>query len=87
MRYSDLDDAIARANNSPYGLNAYVYSRDKEAARQVAQRLEAAGAGVTAQSICQASFEGALTRIIDLVRIALLALFPGVSRQLRLCEH
>ncbi|MCB9556891.1 MAG: aldehyde dehydrogenase family protein [Deltaproteobacteria bacterium] len=41
MRYSDLDDAIARANNSPYGLNAYVYSRDKEAARQVAQRLEA----------------------------------------------
>ncbi|MCB9596448.1 MAG: hypothetical protein H6719_27240 [Sandaracinaceae bacterium] len=38
---------------------------------RVAQRLEEAGVGVTAQSICQESFQGALTRIIDLVRVAL----------------
>jgi len=38
---------------------------------RVARALEREGVGVTAQSICQASFEGALTRIIDLVRRAL----------------
>ncbi|MFD8621121.1 aldehyde dehydrogenase family protein [Streptomyces sp. DSS69] len=41
LRYTDLDDAVARANDSEYGLGASVWSRDAEAARQVAERLEA----------------------------------------------
>ena len=38
---------------------------------RVGEQLEAAGAGVTVQSICQSSFEGALTQIIGWVRRAL----------------
>jgi len=38
---------------------------------RVAQRLEAAGAGVTVQSICQNSFRGALTEIIRQIKSAL----------------
>lgn len=38
---------------------------------RVAQQLQAAGAGVTVQSICQESFETALTEIITLVKRAL----------------
>ncbi len=41
MKYRDVEDAIARANDSPYGLDAYVYSSDKVQARRVAERLEA----------------------------------------------
>lgn len=40
IRYSDVDDAIARANNSPYGLGASVWSADVDAATQVAARIE-----------------------------------------------
>ncbi|MDH0866219.1 aldehyde dehydrogenase family protein [Mitsuaria sp. GD03876] len=35
------DDAIAVANDSPYGLQAYVFSADAARARRVASRLEA----------------------------------------------
>jgi hypothetical protein len=38
---------------------------------RVAQQLEAAGAGVTVQSICQESFRGALTEIIRQIKSAL----------------
>ncbi|MEU0475974.1 aldehyde dehydrogenase family protein [Streptomyces olivaceus] len=41
LRYTDVDDAVARANDSEYGLGASVWSRDAESAAQVAQRLEA----------------------------------------------
>ena len=41
MKYDSVEDAIARANNSPYGLDAYVYTSDKCEARRVAERLEA----------------------------------------------
>jgi acyl-CoA reductase-like NAD-dependent aldehyde dehydrogenase len=39
--YDDLEDAIARANDSPFGLGGSVWGRDKEAAVAVANRLEA----------------------------------------------
>ena len=39
MRYSDLNDALARANDSEYGLCGSVWARDGERAYEVARRL------------------------------------------------
>ncbi|GLU32950.1 aldehyde dehydrogenase family protein [Trinickia caryophylli] len=41
LPYRDEEDAIAIANDSPYGLAAYVQSRDLDRARRVAFRLRA----------------------------------------------
>jgi len=40
IRYSDVDDAIERANRSPYGLGASIWSSDTERAWRLAARLE-----------------------------------------------
>lgn len=40
MKYSDIDDAIARANASPYGLGGSVWSSDLDKAAAVAARME-----------------------------------------------
>ncbi len=40
-RYSGVDDAVARANSTPYGLNASVWGRDGRRARAVAARIHA----------------------------------------------
>jgi aldehyde dehydrogenase (NAD+) len=37
--YSDVDHAVAMANDSPYGLSGYVYGKDRVAALNVAGRL------------------------------------------------
>lgn len=39
--YTDLDDAIARANDTDYGLNASVWGKDLKAAEAVGRRIEA----------------------------------------------
>ena len=41
LRYEDLNDAIARANDSDYGLGCTVWSSDPERALDVARRVEA----------------------------------------------
>jgi aldehyde dehydrogenase (NAD+) len=41
IAYDDEDDAVRIANDSPYGLAAYVQSADLERARRVARRLRA----------------------------------------------
>jgi acyl-CoA reductase-like NAD-dependent aldehyde dehydrogenase len=41
LRYHDLDDAIARANDTDYGLGCTVWSSDTERALDVAQRIDA----------------------------------------------
>tara|TARA_B110000967_G_scaffold188077_1_gene210547 strand:- start:82 stop:825 length:744 start_codon:yes stop_codon:yes gene_type:complete len=41
IKYSDLDDAVARANSSIYGLGGSVWSSDPDRGARVAQRLEA----------------------------------------------
>ena len=39
MRFSNIDDAIARANDTEYGLGGSVWSSDREQAFQVATRI------------------------------------------------
>jgi len=41
IRYSDLDDAIERANGTDFGLGASVWGSDRDLAADVAARLEA----------------------------------------------
>ncbi|GAA1720441.1 aldehyde dehydrogenase family protein [Isoptericola hypogeus] len=41
IRYSDVDDAVASANRLDAGLGASVWSADRDAAREVAARLQA----------------------------------------------
>ncbi len=48
LRFSDVDDAIARANSVDVGLGASVWSADKEQAKAVAARLEAGTVWVNA---------------------------------------
>jgi acyl-CoA reductase-like NAD-dependent aldehyde dehydrogenase len=40
LRYSDVDDAIARANDSVYGLGGTVWGKDLDRAFGVAARIE-----------------------------------------------
>ncbi len=40
IRYTDIDDVIARANASPYALGGSIWSSDAEAAARIALRLE-----------------------------------------------
>src|SRR5262249_5156296 len=41
LRYSDIDDAIARANDTDFGLGGSVWSSDPERAFEVATRVDA----------------------------------------------
>ena len=41
IRFRDDDDALRLANDTPYGLNAFVHTRDLNRAHSVARRLEA----------------------------------------------
>lgn len=46
VAYDDLDRTVERVNTSPYGLAAYVFGPDREAARRVASRLDVGLVGV-----------------------------------------
>lgn len=41
IKFTDIDDAVDRANRSPYGLGASVWSADLQLAQDIGQRLEA----------------------------------------------
>ena len=51
MKFKTLDEAIKLANDSNYGLAAYVYTRDMATGIQAAERLEAGGVGVNINNV------------------------------------
>lgn len=53
IKYSDVDDAITRANNNPAGLGGSVWSRDVERATALAARLESGSVWVNAHADIQ----------------------------------
>jgi succinate-semialdehyde dehydrogenase/glutarate-semialdehyde dehydrogenase len=60
MTFKTLDQAISLANDSQYGLAAYVYTGSLESTISVAERLEAGGIGVNINNVVdiQAPFGG-----------------------------
>jgi len=46
LEYTDRDDAVRIANNSKYGLGGAVFSRDAEAARDIARAVQTGTIGV-----------------------------------------
>lgn len=58
--FDDEEEAIAKANDTPYGLAAYLYTRDLSRAMRVSERLEYGIVGVNdgAPSTAQAPFGG-----------------------------
>jgi succinate-semialdehyde dehydrogenase / glutarate-semialdehyde dehydrogenase len=46
QRFSTIDEAIAKANGTPYGLISYVFTRDLAKGLRVAERLEAGMVGL-----------------------------------------
>ena len=53
IKYSDIDDVIERANNSPNGLGGSVWSSDIAKASELAQRLECGTAWVNEHGAIQ----------------------------------
>ena len=46
MRFDDVDEAIALANDTEFGLVSYVYTRDLAAGLRVAEALESGMVGL-----------------------------------------
>ncbi|KRA30004.1 MULTISPECIES: aldehyde dehydrogenase family protein [unclassified Nocardioides] len=55
LTYTDLDDAIERANNTSFGLGASVWTSNPEAAVEVAERLEAGSVWINQHPVVTAS--------------------------------
>ena len=53
IKFTDVDDAIRRANNSPNGLGGSVWSDDIDKAKQLAARLECGTAWINHHAILQ----------------------------------
>jgi len=51
MRFEDEEEAVALANDSPYGLAAYVHTRDISRALRLASRLEAGSVGINGGTV------------------------------------
>ena len=49
--FTTLDDAIRAANSTPYGLAAYLYTQDLDAAFYASQRLRFGGIGINVNDV------------------------------------
>ena len=49
--FRTVDEGIEMANNSPYGLAAYVFTRDLDTAMYAAERIDAGGIGININDI------------------------------------
>lgn len=60
MAFGSIDEAIRLANESEYGLAAYIFTNDLKTAIRAAERLEAGGVGVNVNDVVdiQAPFGG-----------------------------
>lgn len=60
MKFKTLEEAISLANDTEFGLAAYVFTNDLKTALQAAERLEAGGIGVNVNNVVdlQAPFGG-----------------------------
>ncbi|MCK9566272.1 MAG: aldehyde dehydrogenase family protein, partial [Methanothrix sp.] len=60
MKFKTLEEAVALANDSEYGLAAYVFTSDLKTALRAAEGLEAGGVGVNVNNVVdlQAPFGG-----------------------------
>ena len=56
--YADADDAVQIANDTPYGLSAYVNGEDAELAREIARRIRAGQVSINGASDMTAPFGG-----------------------------
>jgi acyl-CoA reductase-like NAD-dependent aldehyde dehydrogenase len=52
IAYDDIDDAVRIANDSKYGLAASVYSRDSDAAVQIARRIRSGTVAINIAGVC-----------------------------------
>lgn len=59
-RFSDMDDAVRKANALPYGLAAYAFTRSADRVREIGRRVEAGVVGInnTMVSVAEAPFGG-----------------------------
>jgi len=55
LRFRDYEEAIAQANDSPYGLAATIWTRDLRTALDATQRLEAGFVQVNQNLVVQAN--------------------------------
>jgi len=60
MKFKSMEEAISLANDSPYGLAAYLFTSDLKTAIRAAEGLEAGGIGVNVNNVVdlQAPFGG-----------------------------
>jgi acyl-CoA reductase-like NAD-dependent aldehyde dehydrogenase len=56
LKYRDIEDVIARANNTPYGLAASVWGRDLDEAQRVARQIEAGTVWINQAHVFSPSF-------------------------------
>jgi acyl-CoA reductase-like NAD-dependent aldehyde dehydrogenase len=56
IKFTDTDDVIARANATPYGLAAAVWTGSIKTAQRVSRRLRAGTVWVSRRAVCRELF-------------------------------